>query len=77
MIILHDSRCAEYGSFMRPEQPARVLHSVAHLRTTHPEWKWHPPGEVAESALLAAHTPELIRRIAMPPDIDPRSAGPD
>ena len=25
MIIFHDSRCAEYGSAMRPEQPARVL----------------------------------------------------
>ena len=70
MIILHDSRCAEYGSSMRPEQPARVLHSAAHLRATHPEWTWRNPGEAAESDLLAAHTPALIKRIAMPPDID-------
>ena len=70
MIILHDSRCAEYGSSMRPEQPARVLRSAAHLRTAHPGWEWRPPGDVTESALLAAHTPELIRRIAVPPDID-------
>lgn len=70
MIILHDSRCAEYGSAMRPEQPARVLRSAAHLRTAHPGWVWRPPGDVTESALLAAHTPELIRRIAVPPDID-------
>ena len=70
MIILHDSRCAEYGSSMRPEQPARVLHSAAHLRATHPDWTWRNPGEAAESDLLAAHTPALIKRIAMPPDID-------
>ena len=70
MIILHDSRCTEYGSSMRPEQPARVLHSAAHLRATHPEWVWRNPGEAAESDLLAAHTPALLRRIAVPPDID-------
>lgn len=70
MIILHDSRCAEYGSSMRPEQPARVLRSAAHLRTAHPGWEWRPSGDVTESALLAAHTPELIRRIAVPPDLD-------
>jgi acetoin utilization deacetylase AcuC-like enzyme len=70
MIILHDSRCAEYGSSMRPEQPARLLRSAAHLQAAHPEWTWRPPGETAESDLLAAHTPELLRRIAVPPDID-------
>ena len=70
MIILHDSRCAEYGSSMRPEQPTRVLHSAAHLRVTHPEWVWRNPGAAVESDLLAAHTPELLKRIALPPDID-------
>ena len=25
MVIFHDPKCAEYGSAMRPEQPARVL----------------------------------------------------
>lgn len=70
MIILHDSRCAEYGSSMRPEQPARVLRGTAHLRTAHPEWEWRQPGDVTDSALLAAHTPELVKRIAVAPDID-------
>ena len=70
MIIFHDSRCAEYGSTMRPEQPARVLRSATHLRAGHPDWEWRQPGEVTESALLAAHAPELLRRIAAPPDID-------
>src|SRR5579863_2700790 len=70
MIILHDSRCAEYGSSMRPEQPARVLRSAAHLRTAHRDWTWRPPGDPAESDLLAAHDPALLKRIAVPPDID-------
>jgi len=70
MIILHDSRCAEYGSSMRPEQPARVRRSAAHLRTAHPAWEWRQPDETPESVLLAAHTPALLRRIAVAPDID-------
>lgn len=70
MIILHDPRCAEYGSSMRPEQPARVQRSAAHLRAAHPDWTWRQPGEVAESDLLAAHAPALLQRIARPPDID-------
>jgi len=55
---------------MRPEQPARVLRSAAHLRSAHPGWEWRPPGDVTDSALLAAHTPELVKRIAVAPDID-------
>ncbi|MBI2496913.1 MAG: histone deacetylase [Opitutae bacterium] len=55
---------------MRPEQPARVLRSAAHLQAAHPAWTWRPPGEPAESDLLAAHDPALLRRIAVPPDID-------
>lgn len=55
---------------MRPEQPARVLHSAKHLLARHPSWMWQLPGGVEESSLLAAHTPELIKRISRPPDID-------
>ncbi|WP_438480730.1 histone deacetylase family protein [Oleiharenicola lentus] len=71
MLILHDPRCADYGSSMRPEQPARVLRSAVHLKTAHPAWTWQvPDAPVAESALLAAHTPAMIKRMAVPPDID-------
>ncbi len=55
---------------MRPEQPARVVRGALHLRAAHPDWAWRLPGPVEESVLLAAHTPELLRRIARPPDID-------
>ena len=55
---------------MRPEQPARVLRSVPHLQAAHPDWTWQLPGLPEESVLLAAHTPALVKRIAVPPDID-------
>lgn len=70
MIILHDPTCAGYGSQMRPEQPARVLRSAAHLRTAHPDWEWRVPALAEEAVLLTAHSPALLQRIQQPPDID-------
>ena len=72
MLILHDPRCADYGSALRPEQPARVLRSVAHLRSAHPDWMWRVPGEAsaAEELLLLAHTPAHVKRLAQPRDFD-------
>jgi acetoin utilization deacetylase AcuC-like enzyme len=71
MIILYDPRCADYGSSMRPEQPARVLRSAAHLKNAHPDWLWQVPDTpVDDATLLTAHTAELIQRIARAPDID-------
>lgn len=70
MTILHDPVCADYGSAMRPEQPARVVRSVAHLRKTHPDWTWHVPMIADEASVLLAHTPELLKRIGHGPDID-------
>ncbi len=72
MVILHDPRCADYGSSMRPEQPARVLRSVQHLRAAHPDWTWRAPA--AESAsdelLLLAHTPAHLKRLRQERDFD-------
>jgi acetoin utilization deacetylase AcuC-like enzyme len=70
MIILHDSSCAEYGSQMRPEQPARITRSVEYLRQTHPDWEWQKPAMAEEPLLLTAHTPALVKRIQQPADID-------
>ena len=70
MIILHDSSCAEYGSHMRPEQPARIQRSVAHLQAAHPGWEWRRPGPLDEAVLLTAHTPALLKRIEHGPDLD-------
>lgn len=70
MLILHDPQCANYGSSMRPEQPARITHSAAHLRSSHPDWSWRVPLPAAEETLLLAHTPEHLRRLELPRDFD-------
>jgi acetoin utilization deacetylase AcuC-like enzyme len=71
MLILHDPRCATYGSSMRPEQPARVLRTATHLRAQHPAWEWRTEFASADDATLQlAHTPEHLQRLAVPRDFD-------
>ncbi|MDQ5977647.1 MAG: hypothetical protein QG602_619 [Verrucomicrobiota bacterium] len=70
MIFVHDPQCAEYGSSMRPEQPARVLKSVAYLKERQPKWTWRVPAAASEADVLRAHTPALLKRIGQAPDID-------
>ena len=38
MPILHDERCADYGTPGHPERPERVSRTVEHLRRAYPEW---------------------------------------
>lgn len=70
MIILHDPQCAEYGSPMRPEQPARVVGSAAHLKQAHPDWSWRVPSAASEEAVLRAHAADLFERLGHGPDLD-------
>jgi len=70
MTIVHDPQCADYGSSMRPEQPARVRRSAAHLQQAHPDWIWQVPLPADESSVLLAHTPALLKRIGHAPDLD-------
>ncbi|MEO6875573.1 MAG: histone deacetylase [Opitutaceae bacterium] len=71
MVILHDPRCADYGSSARPEQPARIIRSAAHLRTAHPDWTWRVPSTVVtDETLLLAHTPAHLKRLKQPRDFD-------
>jgi acetoin utilization deacetylase AcuC-like enzyme len=71
MLVVHDPRCAEYGSSMRPEQPARVIRTAAHLRATHPGWEWREPSSTIEdSILLLGHTAEHLKRLNQPRDFD-------
>jgi len=71
MLILHDPRCADYGSTMRPEQPARVTHSAAHLRAAQPAWSWRIPSTAAtDDTLLLAHTPAHLKRLTAARDFD-------
>jgi acetoin utilization deacetylase AcuC-like enzyme len=70
MTIVHDPQCADYGSSMRPEQPARVLRTTAHLKQNHRDWTWRVPTHASEDSVLRAHTPALFQRIGHGPDID-------
>ncbi len=70
MTILHDPLCADYGSAMRPEQPARVTRSAGHLQAAHPDWKWQVPAIAGEKTVLAAHDAALLQRLGHGPDLD-------
>jgi acetoin utilization deacetylase AcuC-like enzyme len=70
MLIFHDPQCADYGSSMRPEQPARVARSSAHLRAAHPDWSWEVPAAADDATLLLAHTPAHLKRLLRPVDFD-------
>jgi acetoin utilization deacetylase AcuC-like enzyme len=71
MLILHDPRCADYGSSMRPEQPARTLKTAEHLKQTHPDWLWRvPAGPADDATLLLAHTAAHVKRLAVARDFD-------
>lgn len=72
MLILHDPRCAEYGSSMRPEQPARVTRTAARLRTAHPDWTWRVPDAAlaTDDVLAAVHERAHLKRLAVARDFD-------
>lgn len=71
MLILHDPQCADYGSSMRPEQPARASKTAALLRERHPDWRWRVPTRTVDDVtLLLAHTPDLLQRLEQPKDFD-------
>lgn len=72
MIIFHDPRCADYGSSLRPEQPARVIRAVAHLQAAHPDWIWRLPDEnlATDALLLLAHAASHLRRLGVDRDFD-------
>lgn len=70
MVVIHDPQCANYGSSMRPEQPARITKSVAHLQKSHPTWEWRLPVIAPESALVLAHNPSHLKRLVQPRDFD-------
>jgi len=71
MLLLHDPRCADYGSSSRPEQPARVVKTAEHLRAALPAWGWRADLEkVPDSTLLLAHTRAHLERLEEPADFD-------
>jgi acetoin utilization deacetylase AcuC-like enzyme len=71
MLVIHDPRCAEFGSPARPENAARVLRSAEYLRREYPDWTWQAElPEVTDDTLLLAHSRDHLARLAVPEDFD-------
>ena len=70
MLIVHDPQCADYGSSLRPEQPARITRTVLHLQAAHPDWTRRLPTAVTDETLLLAHTTAHLQRLLHPADFD-------
>jgi acetoin utilization deacetylase AcuC-like enzyme len=70
MLIIHDPRCADYGSSMRPEQPARITKTVSHLHAAHADWTWKTPAGATDETLLLAHTSAHLQRLLRQADFD-------
>lgn len=70
MILFYDARCLDYGSSMRPEQPARLGRTVPHLRATFPEWLWREAVPATDAEVRRAHEEEHLRRLAVARDFD-------
>jgi len=70
MQIFHDTRCVDYGSVGRPEQPARLATTVPHLQELHPDWTWIAPPAATREQAARAHEAALLDRLAVPQDFD-------
>ena len=70
MFIIHDPQCADYGSSMRPEQPARITQTVPHLQAAHLDWVWQVPAAATDETLQLAHTSAHLKRLLHPDDFD-------
>jgi acetoin utilization deacetylase AcuC-like enzyme len=71
MKIITDERCPRYSRFGHPERPARILNTMARLRSqTKIPIDWGSPGPADERAILRAHTPEHLARLTESDDFD-------
>ncbi len=70
MVIFHDPRCLDYGSSTRPEQPARLRHTVPLLKGRHSGWRWEVPSVARDIDLLRAHRTSLLARLEITEDFN-------
>ena len=71
MTIITDERCAGYSHPGHPERPERITATLEKLRNqSELAVNWSKPGPCDEAAVLRAHSPELIQRLAKPEDFD-------
>jgi acetoin utilization deacetylase AcuC-like enzyme len=71
MKIITDERCTGYWHPGHPERPERISSTSAKLRERNElPITWSKPGPCDEAAILRAHSPELVARLAEPEDFD-------
>ena len=71
MRIITDERCTGYSHPGHPERPERIILTRERLRgQTEVPITWSKPGPCDEAAILRAHSPELLARLALPEDFD-------
>ncbi|MBM3875461.1 MAG: histone deacetylase family protein [Verrucomicrobia bacterium] len=71
MKIITDERCAGYASAGHPERPARITRTLERLRSQKDlALEWVTPLPVEQASLLRAHSPEHLKRLAVPVDFD-------
>ena len=71
MRIITDERCTGYSHPGHPERPERIISPRERLRgQTEVPITWSKPGPCDEAAILRAHSPELLARLALPEDFD-------
>ncbi len=70
--IITDERCTGYSHPGHPERPERIVAVWEKLRRqTELPLTWSQPGPCDDAAILRAHTPEHLVRLAKPEDFDP------
>jgi acetoin utilization deacetylase AcuC-like enzyme len=71
MKIITDLRCAEYSAPGHPESPRRILATVEALKSQKSlALTWREPLPVEDSCILRAHSPEHLKRLELPVDMD-------
>ena len=72
MKIITDDHCTGYSHPGHPERPERISASLERLRQqTELPIAWSKPEPCDDAAILRAHTPELLARLAVAEDFDP------
>jgi acetoin utilization deacetylase AcuC-like enzyme len=71
MKIITDEACTGYSRPGHPEKPARITRTLEKLRDqTKLSVTWAKPGPTDDTAILRAHTPELLASLGTAEDFD-------
>ncbi len=74
--IITDESCTGYSTPGHPEKPIRISRTLARLRAqTELSITWEKPGASNETAILRAHSPEMIARLNQSADFDADTPG--